>query len=1021
MKKRFFLFLFVFTSAIIFTACASEPPTPTKGQTQRPSSPSGSAVVSVYDSEMNLIEKYTYSEPENNMMDVSSFKKAGYKFNGVYDMTRDIMLFNANGVQVPTVMLDTDFIAALKYTPLTYQMVFDAGEGKLESSIDYIKNISYDELLGLFPSAAKDGMELDGWFDEAGNRYSFGINPVYTKFTDDGFSLENETIKFHARFTDKYYKVSLLYQDGSNDMEIKVKHGDKLPDMTEYLRDDGNRTVSGFGVSPTASEVFDQAVFTDLELYAIWKDYKNIYFYYDENDSRVVKVFRDKNMATLPDGEREGYNFEGWYTNELLTGNRVTTASFGSLASAYYAKWSIGQYTISFVADGKLVSSSKFSIEDTDIFTPPVPQKDHYVGTWEEYELKYMDMTVNAHYEPEQVQITLMSGSDYIYKTVAYGENFLLNIPKRKGYDFDGWFYKDKRVTDADGNSLAPYKFDTPVTLNAKWVSTKCTLYFETNGGTAMEPVQVYYEVPYKLTQIPERAGYYFGGWFDETLQNEYIETISVTKNTIVYAKWVKSTEIYDVEGLKAIANNPYGNYHLTANINLRGEVWEPIASFSGILNGNGNKIYNFSLRKDNTDLAFIINNSGTIRNLTIENVEQVSSVEGNITCSIAVMCAYNTGKIVNCSIKKASMLINTSGNNNDEAINGGILAGESTGLIQSCSVNGSLILKIKYEANHVQKRADLFMGGIVGKDSGTTTNVNSEFSIDVNEAVYACDGRSQWNGRTYAWKAVYLNIGCIVGAEYGTLKNGIGNFECKHYSNGLEGYSSWGGIWSDARYTHIGGIVGAVFESGSVSDCYSYGNGNFARVGVDANRFEFYTGGVVGYVESGNVDNCASKMNLTLTEGYGGYMSGIAGYIAQNGRVSNVACYGTVKTIKYEDGCFTGIAGGVDGVLTKAYFHGMINTASTKAADIAGTVSISGSVSKTVDNGNKRVVLVENSGKATDNYVIGKGEYGEDMLHDVKLLFETLCLFEADVWSVDDSAGLYLVSFPEYALPEVK
>lgn len=1023
MKKIFLLLMSVLAALLLFTACSSE-----QIQTSAPS-PSGTTgnntksdiVISIYDDGLNLIGKYTYNKPEDNTLDVSSFVKEGYTFEGVYDMSRDIMLFNANGIQSPMMMFDTDFKAVLKYSPIVYQMVFEAGQGRLENSENYIKNISYDELLGLFPAVVNDGMELDGWFDEDGNRYSFGMSPVYTKFNKEGFSLSNETIKLYAHYTDKYYTVTLLYQNGASDVQLKVKHGDKLSDLTEYLKDDGSRAVAGFGVSPTATDLFDQAVYTDLELYAIWKDYKYVYFAYGEDDIRMEKIFRNGNMSTLPDGELEGYKFEGWYGSQLLTGSKITSVPFSSLASTYYARWSVAEYTISFIADGKLVSSSKFSIEGADIFVPPVPSKSHYTGKWEDYTLEYRDITVNALYEAETVKLTLMSGGNYTYQTVKYGDSFSLSVPKKKGYDFDGWFYKDTRVTSSDGNSLEPYSFETEVTLNAKWISTKCTLYFETNGGNAIDSVEINYGEPYKLTQIPERTGFYFGGWFDETLTNEYTDSITVTGNTIVYAKWVKSVEIYDADGLKAIADNPYGNYHLTSNINLRGEVWEPITSFSGILNGNGFKIYNFSLRKDNTDLAFIINNSGTIKNLAIENVEQVSSIEGDITCSIAIMCANNTGRIANCTIKKVSMLINASGTNYNEAINGGILTGENSGVIQSCSVDGSLILKADFRAENVQRKADLFMGGIAGKDSGTVLNVKSKFAVDVNELVYSCNGTSQFYGRNYAWKAVYLNIGSIVGTEYGTLKNGIGNFTCKLYSEGLYGYSSWGGIWNDERYTHIGGIVGGVYESGTVSDCYSYGSGNFVRIGAGADAYDFYTGGVVGYVESGNVDNCASSMNLTLTKGYSGYMSGIVGYIAQNGRVSNVACYGSVNTESYDGGSFTGIAGGVDGILTKAYFHGKVNTNSTNAADIAGNISTSGSVSKIVDNGNLRIVLVENKGQATDNYVIGKGEYDETMLTDINLLFEKLCLFEADVWSVDEKKGLHLISFPEYSLPEVK
>jgi uncharacterized repeat protein (TIGR02543 family) len=92
------------------------------------------------------------------------------------------------------------------------------------------------------------------------------------------------------------------------------------------------------------------------------------------------------------------------------------------------------------------------------------------------------------------------------------------------------------------------------------------------------------YGTPYTLTQKPTRDGYYFAGWFDETFTTEYVDTITLTADTTVHAKWIKSTPIYDAEGLMMIAENPYGNYHLMANINLKGEEWTSIESFHGVL-----------------------------------------------------------------------------------------------------------------------------------------------------------------------------------------------------------------------------------------------------------------------------------------------------------------------------------------------------------------------------------------------------------------------------------------------------
>ena len=89
-----------------------------------------SSVISVYDEEMNMVGSYSYSATVNNTIDVSAFQKEGYKFDGIFDINLGIMLFNSNGFQAPTIMLDTNYNAVLRYSPITFQPVFEANEGQ---------------------------------------------------------------------------------------------------------------------------------------------------------------------------------------------------------------------------------------------------------------------------------------------------------------------------------------------------------------------------------------------------------------------------------------------------------------------------------------------------------------------------------------------------------------------------------------------------------------------------------------------------------------------------------------------------------------------------------------------------------------------------------------------------------------------------------------------------------------------------------------------------------------------------
>ena len=997
MKKSLLLVLLVM--CICFAAgCSGEQ---TEGPGTQQTLPAGSVVVAVYDADVNLVGEYFFQDPTGNTIDVSQFAKTGYKFEGIYDMNQGVMLFAANGNQSPSLMLDKNFTAVLKYSPLTYQLTFNAGEGELENPAEYTKMISYGESVGLFPKPVLEGKEFDGWFDQNGNRFSDGTTPVAPKFTEEGYPLPGEVIELHAQYKTKYCNVRLMLQDGSSDIRLQVEYGQKLPDLTDYLKDDGSRAIIGFGVSPNASVPFEDAVYTDLDLYALWREYRYINFVYSETETKIVKVFREGNICTLPDGVWPGYVFEGWYASALLSGNKITSIPFNDAADTYYGKWSVGSYTIQFVADGVLVGAYTFDIYNTEIPVPPVPEKEHYEGAWESYTLEFKDMVVNAIYKPCTYRVTMMDGSGAQYMDVSYGEMYKLPVPTKTGHDFTGWYYKEVRLTDEMGNSLLPFDYDTDMVLTAGWEAKTFTLSFSSSGGNEIEPVTLRYGEVYVLTQKPERAGYYFSGWYNESMTEEYAGTITITADTVIYAKWIKSTPISSAAELKKIADNPTGNYHLTADIDLKGGDWAPVENFSGIFDGNGYKIHNFNLRQSGVDLAFIINNQGTIKNVVFSNVDVSSTLDGNMDVAIGVACAYNTGKIVNVTVEKATLLVNVTAKHASTAVRVGLLTGENSGQVVIGSVSGELMFKFDFRSGGLggtSYTAELFVGGAVGKDSGTITKVYADVFVDANE--YMSTSSNLYEN----YLSSYLNVGGISGGEYGIVSECTANFTCQLQSDA-------GGNAETRRHTRIGGVAGICCETSAVTGCSTRGSISFKRLGRYSDS-EMAVGGIVGKVESGTVNNCASEINIRVDNGYGGIAGGIVGLLAVNGKVSNVAYDGTIDGETATGGYLGGLAGKVEGWLTKGYFRGQVVSVNAKVADIAGWIATSGSVSKTIGYGNTAVVSAVTDGSSIYNYLIGT-DYGAEILLDGYMLFDALGLFEADYWSIDPDTGLYLITFP--------
>jgi len=109
--------------------------------------------------------------------------------------------------------------------------------------------------------------------------------------------------------------------------------------------------------------------------------------------------------------------------------------------------------------------------------------------------------------------------------------------PTKEGYRFDGWYY-------ANNGGEAKWDFDTDtvtraMTLTAKWVQTY-TVAFDTNGGSAVDPVTVDAGSTVTKPADPMKSGHNFGGWYkDSTLQTPWnFANDTVTADTMLYAKW---------------------------------------------------------------------------------------------------------------------------------------------------------------------------------------------------------------------------------------------------------------------------------------------------------------------------------------------------------------------------------------------------------------------------------------------------------------------------------------------------
>lgn len=284
-----------------------------------------------------------------------------------------------------------------------------------------------------------------------------------------------------------------------------------------------NNSVSGstswtqtFGVDlyprPTnrGRAVYKEEVGNTTRYYNIY----NVYFISNGGTSVAcsdteVKRYSDgsNNGLSLPTTTREGYTFQGWYT-EMEGGIPVSEALSSINADLIlYAHWTVKKCTVILDADAVVTTPGTASINNVT-YDQPMPT-------------------------PEG-----------------------LTAPTRTGYTFGGYYtghngsgtqYYTASMTSAT-NWLEDTESET--TLYAKWTANQYTVSFNARGGSPSPgDITVTYDAEYGSLSTPTRYGFSFNGWYtEETGGSEVISStkVQITADQTLYAHWNPITTDYD-------------------------------------------------------------------------------------------------------------------------------------------------------------------------------------------------------------------------------------------------------------------------------------------------------------------------------------------------------------------------------------------------------------------------------------------------------------------------------------------
>ena len=425
-----------------------------------------------------------------------------------------------------------------RWTPNTYAVTFDAGEG--EAATPPGKTVTFGAAYGALATTARIGYRFDGWATAPD-----GAGVLVTDATPVTRAADHT---LHARWTAEQITVRFDSAGGAEPepptrvVTYDAPYGPLATttrpgyDFGGWFKAPGGPAGGGDAVT-SATPVEDPSSHT---LYAHWIAKQLAVTFLPASGAPPTPgtklVTFDSPYGALATTSRPGYTLAGWWTeadggSEVTPESRVTNPE----PHALHARWTANQYTVTFSSAG----------------TPPAP------------------------------------GSKRVTFATPYGP---LATTARDGYVFTGWW-----TAPAGGLEVRPesvVETAGPHTLHAQWRGATYTVTFDPDGGTAVDPTTqaVVFASPYPVADFPltGRVGYTFSGWF--TGRNgagtrvEAGTVVAIARDHVLYAAWVPRayTVTFDpglgtppVPDSRAVTfDAPYGALATTSRLGYRFTGW---------------------------------------------------------------------------------------------------------------------------------------------------------------------------------------------------------------------------------------------------------------------------------------------------------------------------------------------------------------------------------------------------------------------------------------------------------------
>lgn len=445
----------------------------------------------------------------------------------------------------------------------------------VEKKMDTVDSVDY-ATYSLWTPNAEDGYEFSGWYQKTAD---IGVKDKVEKL------YMAKEWKLYGKFTPIEYTIQYVYNDGkatsTNPTTYTVESDTiTLADATgadwgkTFLEwhDENGQKITEIPTGSTGNRVITAYWNWPVHLHYLDKDNNEI-----ESATLYVSEL-EPGACVLPTGEKTGYDFDGWYEAKKDIGtashklNALSIAKKWELYGRYTAKTDVS-YTVKYLREGddkvlapeKVVTDQTFDTEVTEQaadvvgYTPDAPSKTmildeynkvltfSYSANTYDYTVRHIKQLPDGSYDEANAEVETLSGKFEALAAVTakdYGEHYPTN----------------------DADTKQNIKIEEGLTIDVKYDLDEHTLTFETNGGSAINPVTVRHGNAVARPADPTKDKYTFIGWYaDPEFTEEYDFATVLEADKTIYAKFeLTSTPIgdiyvrYDVLHIKQLPDGTY-------------------------------------------------------------------------------------------------------------------------------------------------------------------------------------------------------------------------------------------------------------------------------------------------------------------------------------------------------------------------------------------------------------------------------------------------------------------------------